>query len=119
MTAWAAEERTRLQPVQPHRADQFAKILAELPQYASNEWDAFNERALLPLLRRLKEGSIGRKPREPGEESEYIKAQKKITRRLKRGQKGHWKAGCPNGLDDDEGMHVTDADVHSTDSCRS
>lgn len=65
VTAWAAEERTRLQPVQPHRADQFAKILAELPQYASNEWDAFNERALLPLLRRLKEGSIGRKPREP------------------------------------------------------
>eukprot|EP00967_Tisochrysis_lutea_P138075 scaffold248674_cov28-Tisochrysis_lutea.AAC.2 len=41
-----------------------ATILRELPTYGSPEWEDFNETNLIPLLRGLKEGTIGRKHRE-------------------------------------------------------
>jgi len=60
---WANEEMNRLPEGGVLRA-RLATILRELPTYGSPEWEDFNETNLIPLLRGLKEGTIGRKHRE-------------------------------------------------------
>ena len=62
VTEWAVDEIERL----PEGSDarNLTTMLQELPTYGSPRWGDFNETCLIPLLKGLKEGSIGRKHKE-------------------------------------------------------
>jgi len=63
VSEWATEEVSRLPEGHESRA-KLITILEELPGYGSPEFEDFNEINLVPLLRGLKEGTIGRKHKE-------------------------------------------------------
>jgi hypothetical protein len=65
VSEWATEEIGRLPEGHKSRA-KLITILQELPAYGTPEFVDFNEINLVPLLRGLKEGTIGRNKESEG-----------------------------------------------------